>query len=166
MSIETHSKIADFGREILYKTSLQDGLPHISKYAKEITGADRCSMFIYDAERHEFWTILADGVERIVVPSDKGFIGETLKVKKPIIENDVDSNPYFLSFIDKKTGYRTKNIITAPIFNSSNEIVGVLELLNKKGGFNEDDSKYMTFFAHSLSEFIDLINLYEKKGNS
>lgn len=163
MNTDIHAKLAEFGREILYKTSLPEGLPLISKYAKEITGAERCSMFIYNPDRHEFWTKLADGIDRITIPSDKGFIGETLKVKRAMIENDVHSNPVFLSEIDKRTGYTTKNIITAPIFNSQKKVVGVLELLNKDDGFVEDDAKYITFFAHSLSEFIDLINLYEKE---
>lgn len=162
---EIRSKLADFGREILYKTSLQDGLPHISKYVKEITGADRCSMFIYNPNKNELWTTLADGVERIVVPADKGITAATLRIKKPIIENDPYSNSSFFPNIDRDTGYNTNNIATVPIFNSNKEIVGILELLNKDGGFNDTDIKYMKFFAHSLSEFIDLANLYEVKDN-
>ncbi|MDA7817811.1 GAF domain-containing protein [Sulfurimonas sp.] len=162
MSKEIHAKLVEFGKEILYKTSLAEGLPHISKYAKEITGSDRCSMYIYDSKKSELWTTLADGIDRIIVPYDKGIAGETLRTGKAIIENDVTSNPNFLSKIDSITGYKTNNLATVPIFNSHKDVVGVLQLLNKDDGFNEDDIKYMTFFAHSLSEFIDLINLYEK----
>ncbi len=163
MDKNINSKLVEFGKEILYKTSLQEGLPLISKYAKEIIGADRCSMFIYDPNQHELWTTLADGVYRITVPADKGIVGDTLREKKAIIENDVNSNPHFLADIDKKTGYNTFNVATAPIFNIKKDIVGVLELLNKEGGFEDSDIKYMTFFANSISEFIDLINLYEEK---
>lgn len=158
---EKRAKLIEFGSQILYKKSLPEGLPHIAKYAKEIIGADRCSMFIYSPKRSEFWTTLADGVERITIPSDKGIVGKTLKIKKPIIENDVYSSSTFFKDIDKMTGYKTNNIVTAPIFNNDKEIVGVLELLNKDGGFTENDLKHMTFFSKSLSNFIDLINLYE-----
>jgi hypothetical protein len=41
---ETYSKLANFGKELLNKTSLVEGVPLISKYAKEIIGADRCSV--------------------------------------------------------------------------------------------------------------------------
>nr|MBC8238375.1 GAF domain-containing protein [Candidatus Sulfurimonas ponti] len=143
------------------KKSLPEGLPHIAKYAKEVIGADRCSMFIYSPKNSQLWTTLADGVERIIIAADKGIVGETLKTKKAIIENDVHSNSKFFDAIDTKTGYQTKNIVTAPIFNVDKEIVGVLELLNKDDGFNENDVKHMTFFAKSLSDFIDLVNLYE-----
>ncbi|MBU0720339.1 GAF domain-containing protein [bacterium] len=157
---DNYAKLADFGRELLSKTSLADGLPHIARYAKDVIGADRCSIFIYDVNKNELWTTLADGVEKIVVPSDRGIVGHTLKVKKPVIENDAYSNPHFLSDIDKETGYRTQNIVTAPVFNSKREIIGVLQLLNKEEGFDNDDVKFMIFFAHYISGFIELVNLY------
>ena len=158
---EIRAKLVEFGTKILYKNSLPEGLPLISSYAKIITGADRCSMFIYDPKKEELWTTLADGVEKLIIPSNKGIVGETLDSKKGIIENDVDSNPHFLSDVDMHTGYDTRNVITAPIFNIKKEVVGVIQLLNKHNGFTEDDLKYLIFFAHSLSEFIDLIKLYE-----
>lgn len=158
---DKREKLANFGRELLYKTSLAEGLPLISQYAKEIIGAERCSIFIYNPDKKEFWTTLADGVERIVMSADKGIAGETLRTKKPIFENEVHSNPYFMREMDKKTGYATKNVITAPIFNYKKEVGGVLELLNKDGGFKEDDLKYMKFFAQYISEFLELIKQFE-----
>jgi len=157
---QKRTALAKFGMEILYKKSLIDGLPLISTYAKMIIGAQRCSMFIYDTNNNELWTTLADGVEKLIIPSDKGLIGETLRSKKAILENDVNLNPLFLDEVDMETGYITKNIITAPIFNADKDVVGVLELLNKDGGFSDDDFKYMKFFAHTLSDFVELINLY------
>lgn len=157
-----YSKLASFGRELLDKTSLTDGLPLISQYAKDVLGAQRCSIFIYDEKENKLWTTLADGVEKIIIPSDKGIVGYTIQTKESIIENDVYANPYFLSDIDKKTGYITKNIGTCPIFNSQKNILGVLQILNKEGDFIAEDVKFMTFFSHYISGFIELINLYEK----
>jgi len=34
--------------------------------------------------------------------------------------------------------------------------------LNKAAGFDEEDVKFMTFFAHYVSGFIELASLYEK----
>jgi GAF domain-containing protein len=159
---EARAKLIAFGAKILYKRSLPEGLPLISEYSKSIVGADRCSMFIYDNDENRLWTTLADGVSEIVIPYDKGIVGQTLLTKESIIENQADTNPNFLVSMDKKTGYRTKNIITAPIFNANKDVVGILELLNKDGGFTKQDLKYMKFFAHTLSDFVELINLYKK----
>jgi len=156
----TYSKLADFGRELLNKKSLVEGLPLISKYAKDVVGAQRCSIFIYDLQHKELWTTIADGVEKIIVPSEEGLVGHTLKIRKPIIENNPYANSHFLKSIDKETGYKTQNIATSPIFNSQREIIGVLELLNKESEFNNEDVKFMIFFAHYISGFLELTNLY------
>lgn len=156
----SYLKLADFGRTLLNKTSLEEGLPMIAKYAKDVIGADRCSIFINDLAHNELWTTIADGVERIIVPSNKGIVGYTLKVKKPVIANDAYSHPHFLSEVDKKTGYVTRNIVTAPIFNSKRQIIGVLQLLNKEDDFDNDDVRFMIFFAHYVSGFLELVNLY------
>ena len=153
---KTYLKLADFGRKLLDKKSLTEGIPLISKYAKEIILAERCSIFIYDSARNSLWTTLSDGIEKLEVPSDKGIVGQTIKEKKPIIVNDAYSHPDFLSEIDKETGYRTKNIITSPIFDSNRRIIGVLELLNKEDGFDNEDMKFMIFFSHYVSGFLEL----------
>lgn len=158
----TYSKLADFGRELLDKNSLTEGLPLISKYAKDVSGAQRCSIFMYDADKNEVWTTLADGIEKISIPADKGLVGQTIKAAEPVIENEAYSNPNFLSDIDKESGFKTKNIATTPIFNSQKEILGVLQLLNKDGGFEADDIKFMVFFSHYISGFLELSNLYEE----
>ncbi len=153
-------KLAEFARKLLTKRSLEDGLPLISKYVKDVIEADRCSIFIYDGDANEMWTTIADGVEKITLPADKGLVGYTLKAKKPVMTNDAYKHPEFLPEIDSATGYITKNIITAPIFSSKREIIGVLELLNKKEGFDEEDVRFMIFFAHYVSGFLELLHTY------
>ncbi len=157
----TYSTLANFGRELLNKTSIADGLPHISKYAKEIVGAERCSIFINDLIRDELWTTISDGVGKIIVPSDQGIVGHTIDMKKPIIVNEPYESEHFLSEIDKETGYKTINIAAVPIFNAQREVIGVLELLNKNEDFKSEDTKFMVFFAHYISGFLELVNLYE-----
>ncbi|MEA2098587.1 MAG: GAF domain-containing protein [Campylobacterota bacterium] len=153
----SYSKLADFGRELLIKKSLADGLPLISKSAKDIIGADRCSIFINDLEKKELWTTISDGVDKIIIPQGKGIVGQTIKEERTILVNDVYSNQHFMADIDEETGYTTKNIIATPIFNSDRDVIGVLELLNKENGFDEADMKFTKFFAHYISGFLELI---------
>lgn len=153
-------KLAEFAKELLDKKSLEDGLPHIAKYVKEVVPAERCSIFIYNAKKNELWTTLADGIEKITIPVDKGIVGYTVKVKKPVVTNDAYAHPEFLTEVDDKTGYKTNNIVTAPIFNSKREIIGVLELLNKADDFDDEDVRFMIFFAHYVSGFLELLKTY------
>ena len=160
--VQMQSKLIEFTKQLLHKKSLPEGLPLISEYSKAIIGADRCSVFIYDDINQELWTTIADGVDKIVLSKDEGVVGQTILYREGIVENDLDMNPNFLYTMDSETGYKTENLITAPIFNDSKEIIGVLELLNKDGGFTDKDLKYMKFFAQTLSGFVELVSLYSK----
>lgn len=158
---ENHAKLTQFGQELLTKKSLVEGLPFISKYAKEVIGAERCSVFVYNMDDHTLWTTLADGIDRIVIPAEKGIVGHTFISGEPTIVFDTKLDTLFHADIDEKSGYTTKNLITAPIFNSERKVIGVLQLLNKEAGFDEKDIKFMTFFAHYVSGFIELATLYK-----
>jgi HD-GYP domain-containing protein (c-di-GMP phosphodiesterase class II) len=50
-------------------------------------------------------------------------------------------NPSF----DRSTGYQTHSILAAPILNRTNDLVGVIQLINKAEGghFHEDDCTYL-----------------------
>lgn len=148
--------LSDFSKDLVRIATLDEGLPFISEKAKEIIGADRCSVFILDLDRNELWTTLSDGVEKIVVPFDMGLAGHTIRTKKPILENNAYSNPNFLADVDTKTGYYTQNILTSPVINSDREVIGVFQLLNKEGGFTKEDLEFINFFSHYVSGFLEL----------
>lgn len=49
--------------------------------------------------------------------------------------NAISPLPRFLKEVDKRTGYRTKQMLVAPIVNaSSNDLIGVVQILNTKDG--------------------------------
>lgn len=157
-----YEKLANFGKELLDKTSLEEGLPLISNYAKDVIGAERCSIFIYNKENNTLWTTLADEIDKITISAYQGVAGYTIKEKRPLVVNNAKEYPLFLGDIDEETGYVTKNIITAPVFDSQREIIGVLELLNKEGDFSAKDEGFMVFFSHYISGYIELATLYQE----
>jgi len=163
MGNKSYSAIASFGEELLKARTLGDGLPIIGEYAKGIIDAQRYSIFIYDNEKKELWTTLADGIDRIIIDSKKGIVGRALEIEETVIENDIVNSSYFLGDIDQESGFETKNIIATPIFSSKNEVIGILELLNKECGFNDEDKKFMKFFTNFISGFIELAPLSSDK---
>jgi len=156
MQLKNYEDLAKFGKSLLGSTTLNEGLSLIGDYSKKIISAERSSIFIYDRIKDELWTTLADDIDKIVINSNEGLVGQARLNGKTIIENDTSSNPYFKSDIDKKSGFVTKNIIATPIFSSKRSVIGILELLNKDGGFNSDDAEFMEFFANFISGFIEL----------
>jgi GAF domain-containing protein len=160
----SYTALADFGRALLKRPTLSEGLPIISEYAKQVSGAERCSIFIYNPRIQMLWTTLADGVEKIMVHQDNGIVGHTVKEKKPILVNNPYEDDRFFHAIDDKTGFVTENIASIPIFDSNRHVIGVFQLLNKPGGFSQEDAKFMIFFAHYISGYLELAMRYDDQA--
>ncbi len=160
----SYSALADFGRALLKRPTLSEGLPMISEYAKQVSGAERCSIFVYNPKIQMLWTTLADGIEKIMVHVDDGIVGHTVKEGKPILVNNPYEDERFLHTIDNKSGFVTQNIASIPIFDSNRHIIGVFQLLNKPGGFSREDTRFMIFFAHYISGYIELAMLYDDQA--
>ncbi len=160
-NIKSFAKIAEFGRKLLARPSLEQAIPLISSYAKELLEADRCSVFIYDKDRDRLWTVLADGVGEIDIAADEGIAGASFQEKKALMVNHAYSDSRFSPKIDHETGYITENIIAIPILNAFHQPIGVLELLNKfNGEFDEEDKHLLTFFNHYISGYVELANYF------
>jgi len=156
----TFQELSTLGGYLLSNKKFEQGLNDISGHITSFSEAERCSIFIYEEEHDELWTILSTGIEKIHIPSEKGIVGYVFRTKESIIENNVQQNSYFLSDIDKESGYTTHNIIACPIFNAQRKIIGVLELLNKQKGFNERDLDYLNLFANYIGSVMELAPFY------
>lgn len=155
--VDSYKKIAEFGKQLLSDTSLDNALLLIADQAKDLINADRCSIFMYDKEADMLWTKLADGIGRIAISTKSGIAGDTFTTGEAQIVNTPYEDQRFLAGIDKKSGYETKNMITVPIFDSQREVIGLFQLLNKtEGDFSEEDLKVLTFFANYISGTLEL----------
>ena len=164
MSLEVYKRIADFGKKLTSLAQIEDTLPAISEEAKAIVNAERCSIFIVDREGEMLWTKLSDGIGRIAIGIDSGIVGETVRTKTSYMVNNPYEDRRFLAKIDEKSGFVTRNILAIPIFNSRQEVIGIIQLLNKyHDDFDEKDEGIMSFFANYISGTLELALLMEKK---
>ena len=150
-------QIAEFGQKLMTLKNMEHALELISDEAKSLVHAERCSIFIVDKEDKMLWTKLSDGIGRIVVALDSGIVGDTYFKKEPQIVNEPYEDERFLQNIDKKSGYKTENIVTVPIFDSKRNVMGIIQLLNKsRYGFDDNDLEMLTFFANYVSGSLEL----------
>ena len=65
----------------------------------------------------------------------------------PCVYEMVDEDPRFHQTVDKKTGYRTKAMLTMPLM-AGETVVGVVQLINKKNGgqFTSQDEELLESF--------------------
>ncbi len=162
--VDSYKKIAEFGKQLLSDTSLENALLLIADQAKDLIKADRCSIFMYDKEADMLWTKLADGIGKIAISTTSGIAGDTFTKGEAQVVNTPYEDQRFLAGIDKKSGYETKNMITVPIFDSQREVIGLFQLLNKEeGDFSEEDLKVLTFFANYISGTLELSFLMKEE---
>ena len=167
MSLEIYKRIADFGKKLSLLDNVENALPTIAEEAKAIVSAERCSIFMVDQPNSMLWTKLSDGIGRIAIGIDSGIVGDTVRNKSAQRVNNPYEDDRFLAKIDEKSGFVTRNILAVPIFNSKQEVIGVIQLLNKyTGDFTETDEGIMTFFANYVSGTLELALLMEQKKKS
>ena len=148
-------QLNDFAKELHGQTTFIEGMHYVSAYLKKHIPADRASIFIYDTKNNRLWSTHADQIERITIPSDMGLIGQCLQSKATVLENEPYGNTNFMADVDMQTGYYTQNTLSTPIFDTQKEIIAVLQLLNKKGGFTKEDKNYIGYFAQKLAPYIE-----------
>ncbi|MDA8431558.1 MAG: sensor domain-containing diguanylate cyclase [Nitrospiraceae bacterium] len=79
---------------------------------------------------------------------DCGIAGVTYRKGRPYISKDVQKDSSFYPAIDRRTGFRTRSVICAPIVIGGAKI-GVIELINRKGkaNYDEHDLALLEIFA-------------------
>ncbi len=128
----------------------------LSDLARDVLEVDRCSLFLLDRERDELWTKVAHGVEEIRVPANKGIVGWVAQKGETLVVNDAYSDPRFNPEVDRKTGYRTKNVLAIPLLSKRGNILGVFQAVNKiKGKFTPEDVELFTLLGGYASSAIE-----------
>jgi len=109
-------------------------LEEIVEHARSVVDAARGSIFLLDKDKNELWSKVAQGVREIRFPADKGIAGHVAQTKKPLNIPDAYADPRFNPAVDKATGFHTRNMLTVPMLSTKDEVVGVLQVLNKNPG--------------------------------
>ncbi len=157
------STLLDVFKAVSSELNLNKLIQVIMNKAAEITKSDRSSLFLMDEETGELWTAFAKGLENQIVRTRKGIVAEVARTKKALIVNDPYKHPHFNAAVDKKTKYVTKSILSVPVFNSKNEVLGVIQAINKyENNFNADDLDILTGFASQIRIAIENAKLFDQ----
>lgn len=132
--------------QIATKVAAAETLEELLRYIVEVsvqqTGAERGTLFLNDEKTNELYSRVAQGVgfREIRLLNDTGIAGHVFKTGEGIIIDDAYTDARFNRSIDADTGFVTRNLLCAPIMTPGREIIGVLQILNKRSGsFDRDD---------------------------
>jgi len=117
-------------------------LGEIIQSARNLTSAERCSVFLSDENTNELVATIFDGisttvdenVKEIRFPITQGIAGLVATTGKTLNISDVYKHPLFYKGVDEATGFRTRNILCFPIKDLNGKVVGVSQLCNKIKG--------------------------------
>jgi HD-GYP domain-containing protein (c-di-GMP phosphodiesterase class II) len=145
--VERLGGILEVAKALVAERDLDRLLNLIVQAAARVVDADRCSLFLVDRERKELWTKVAQGIsmKEIRIPMDRGIAGAVAATNTPVNIPEAYEDPRFNQAVDKQTGYRTKSILCVPMRSLENEVVGVLQALNKLDGnpFSPEDEELL-----------------------
>jgi sigma-B regulation protein RsbU (phosphoserine phosphatase) len=123
-------------------------------FARDLIGAERCSLWLIDPSKKELWTIVAHGVPSLRIPLGQGLIGTCIDENQVLLINNADDDQRLLRSVDDSTGYRTHQVLCVPL-HAEGRVIGALQLLNKPSGFTQDDAGLLGLLAHFAASAID-----------
>lgn len=156
--------ILDVSRKLAAPCDLTAMLELILQKGSEIIGADRGTVFLYDAATKELYSRVSTGKTSIRFAADKGIAGQCARRRETIVVDDCYADPRFNPEIDRRTGYRTRCLIAVPLIGLDDHLVGVLQVLNAASGrFGADERQIAELLAAQAAVAIQRTLLLEER---
>ena len=158
------STLLEVGASLSGTLELAELIQIIMRKAREITDAERSTLFLLDAETGELVSKVAEGQSaEIRVPKGQGIAGQVAATGKPLNIPDAYAHPLFNQDVDQKTGFRTRNLLCVPMRTGEGETIGVTQVINKKAGpFTEADERILASLSSQAAVALDNAQLYER----
>jgi HD-GYP domain-containing protein (c-di-GMP phosphodiesterase class II) len=136
-------RVLKIGRALASEKDLDTLLDLVLSYARELTSADGASIYtrdnagkLYFRLWQNFSTDVRSNAQQTLV-GDYSIAGYVARTGEVVVVDDAyaipQSVPYrFSPAVDSSIGYRTRSMLTVPLKNKADEVVGVLQLINRK----------------------------------
>jgi len=129
-------------------SNIDEIMLEVSADVCQLFNADRLTIYSMGEDKQSIVSKVKTGLNSfkdlklpIAEHSIAGYVAlakKTANIKDVYDENELralNSNLRFLQEVDKRTGYRTKQMLVAPILEAgSNELIGVIQIINNKAG--------------------------------
>ena len=164
--------LLEVARRVADGKSLDEQLETLVALVTEATGADRGTLFVNDPSSQELYSrVTVGGLKReIRILNTTGIAGKVFQSGKGVVVKQAGRDPDFNPHVDEQTGYQTRTIACAPIRTVRGEVIGVVEVLNRKGGktahFTPKDLKLLEAMATQAAVSLQrslLVEMAEKE---
>ena len=134
--------LLEINKKIAGLKDLSQILWALIEFITDELNADRGTLFLNDKETNELYSRVAQGdlTREIRILNNVGIAGAIFSSQKGEIIHDVYNDDRFNIDVDQETGYQTKNMICCPVQTVGGDVIGVIQVLNKKRGrFTKDN---------------------------
>jgi len=133
---------------------------------QRIFGAGACSVALLedDSEHLVFRAATGQGAQELLglrIPVSTGIAGLTVSSGEPIAVDHVQRDPRFAREVAESTGYVPQTILAAPL-ETSEDVLGVIEVLDRTPVANRDDLGLLSLLAHQLALALELSKRLEE----
>jgi signal transduction histidine kinase len=155
-------------KEISSAIGQEESLYRLLRKAVDLVGCDAGSIVILaeDSEELIFASAVGsreDAVRRLRLPRGAGVAGWVAEHGQTALVNDPQSDPRHLQGLEKELEFPVKNILAVPLAVAG-DLIGAVELLNKKAGpFESDDEKLATLIAGQAAAAVQVGRLREQR---
>ena len=130
--------------------------------AKQVLNADSGSVWLYDQETDELVARVSTRLKEVRVPADSGIVGSCARTRNIINVPDCHADPRFNPDFDRASNYHTRCMLTLPLVDHKDVLVGVLQVLNKaEGVFDENDEVLATALAAQCAVALQRVRMTE-----
>lgn len=161
---ETHAlrQILEVTRKLAAPFDLDTMLNEVVAASLNILDAERGTVFLYDEGTDELVVRVATGLGSFRIPAGKGVVGESARTRQLINVRDCYADSRFNREIDKRTGYKSRCMLTIPLIGYEDSLIGVLQILNKRTGvFDEQDEFVASALAAQAAVVLHRVKLTE-----
>lgn len=159
------SSIVEATKKLNSTLDLGELISIILQIATRQTGAERGTVFLVDHEHNEIWSLVGLGLEQQVIrlPADRGIAGWVAREGAAVRLENAYNDARFEPDIDRRLGYKTKELLCLPIRNEGGSIIGVLQLLNKADGFGDDDEAFLDALSAHVALALEKAQLHRER---
>ena len=134
----------------------------VDRIAKAL-GADRGTLYLIDPETGELFSKVAHlpELKEIRLRPGQGIAGAVAQTGQVVNLPSAAHDRRFFEEIDRRTGYKTRSILAAPIRDRGGRIIGVIQMLNAaRGQFSPADEETLKRLAAEAALAIENTSLY------
>ncbi len=158
----------DVVSDVISEIDLGAILQKVMSQATKMLNSERSTLFLNDEKTNELFSQVGEGLgaEQIRLPNHLGIAGAVFtsgeSVNIPHAYADLRFNPSF----DQKTGYFTRSVLCVPVVNKKGKVIGVTQVLNKRGGpFTDEDEFRLRAFTAQVSIALENAKLFDDVQN-